>query len=126
MGLIGIPDVGHRVLMAPLGGLALVAREDFEVLEALEVLEVLEALEVLEVLEPLGLLEVSGVLAQPQSIRPSKQGDIRLRLRLSNIFQRPTRVGRNFVRLPSNLGARNPSHGSNCQSPRIQRCCRLV
>ena len=41
----------------------------------------------------------------------------RERRRLSNIFQMPR---------PSNPVWRPKIHGSNCQSPRTQRCCRLV
>jgi hypothetical protein len=51
--------------MAPPGFAGLVVRGGFEDFEGLEAVEVREGL------EPLGGLELSGVLEQPESIRPN-------------------------------------------------------
>ena len=64
----------------------------------------------------------AGVIhSQPTSNSTSKDAGTRLRRRLSRIFQRDSAVSA-LRRQPScAVGAHGSSHGSSCQSPRIQR-----
>ena len=67
-----------------------------------------------------------GSSSQPQIRNASIDGPVRLRRKLSNIFQRSS-VERSVGIFPlARCGMRRPSQGNNCQSPRIQRCMRCT
>jgi len=64
-----------------------------------------------------------GSSAMPPKRNAMTAGGKSERRRLSTIFQRCRSV-RGFRSLPSGVGTRGMSHGTVCQSPRIQRCSR--
>src|SRR5687767_14692907 len=57
---------------------------------------------------------------QPAASSASNVGGTRLRLKLSKIFQ-ILMVDKRFRAIPFSLWTMGNNHGSNCQSPRIQR-----
>ncbi len=84
-----------------------------------------------------GVAEISTPTAVQATGEPGKRhqaprknssmaGAYRLRRMLSRIFQRSRADSRLGTRVPSAAGTRLPSQGSNCQSPRIQRCWRQI
>ena len=68
---------------------------------------------------------VPGRTVQPRRSTATVTGAIRLRRRLSRIFQRDT-SGRRLRCRPVGDGTKGKSHHRICQSPRTQRCWRLA
>ena len=64
-----------------------------------------------------------GSTVQPATRNTTCAISLRLRRRLSKIFQRESRL-RRLRSNPSGPGTLRVSHCSNCQSPRIHRCLR--
>ncbi|MNO76372.1 hypothetical protein D3C76_674440 [compost metagenome] len=73
-------------------------------------------------------VQASGVAlaSQPHSSRVSSAAGSRLRRRLSKIFQRDKALSGLSARPWVPVCSQGTSHGSSCQSPRIQRCRRLL
>ena len=70
--------------------------------------------------------QADGNTAQPNSSRSVNTAAIRLRRRLSNIFQRDRSESGFLLRRASRMGISGNSQRAICQSPRIQRCRRLT
>ena len=66
------------------------------------------------------------ISSQPVTSSASTATGTRLRRRLSRIFQRDNAVSALRRQPACAVGAHGSSHGSSCQSPRIQRCRRFT
>ncbi|MNO85833.1 hypothetical protein D3C76_772130 [compost metagenome] len=73
-------------------------------------------------------VQASGVVlaSQPHSSSASSAAGSRLRRRLSKIFQRDKALSGLCTWPWVPVCSQGTSHGSSCQSPRIQRCRRLL
>ena len=77
-------------------------------------------------MKPIHTDAAAGGKAKPASNESMRAGADTVRRRLSRIFQRPIAGTTPRVRSVPVFGPRPDSHGSNCQSPRAQRWCRLA